>query len=981
MSGKVVFVLSLVLLFSSLYVRFNPVEMKAANGYPVYNLDTGLKYVTIQEAIKSSSIRIANLLPRHSIIPHAYNESSFTPVVANVCVLYPDDQPMSDVTVVAINHEYYFRYSERTNATGWAAFRAMPGNWSFFAYPGGLIKGTGYFPCVLKKTLTNPVEEVVLKPETEVHIELFSSIDELTDFDMTDISVIENNVGFFAAVGTTGFTDKSNLTLFTQSNITARISLHKMAQVNQPGVVFVSEPIRLEGYIKINITNSNTGKLRLEFKDINNNPASGAHVQFHVMERSWHWSPYIVDYSFSNMTFIVSLSNFWVFCGVDTFEDVTRFRMLFNSKHVKPNVGEQIVFKFGGPLNSRVLITPKAAIGFRPATQIMLYTTDASNNVVTEVWKFGVGRLKPHLVITTDGGKHKETEMELAFVSKILEEFDRSENPRYNITYDFGPFGNKTFEGGLYDLESLKMIIYETDRLIPQSPAIDYDLRVSQVDSYETLFYSMEELMGVPTDYKIGVISNIMHAGFENEILHGFKLELPLEIMFPPTWPLGDGFIAHEMGHGRIHKPPANFFMIRTYAEAYATLLGYKGRALLFGDERLFDFLMGGHDLFLRHQHGDPVQNDGDYIEIVQFITYYIDKNYGWDAHKRMILEWENAFRPIRDILSSNVFTDIEQMAIIYSHIVRENLAWLFELGNFEVQEDRVNLGLDLILQDQQQTGTDELKVGETPAITYTAGVPIMLKRTPSGVSKVNLTFAFDHSSARILKVYKRDLTGNEKWNLTTVSKASGKLTIVLEGSEIITGPGSVAQVNFELIPTKKNELQIAVLDVSTDSGLNVVAEDGRIVINQLSVVRPRNLPFEVAWNEETDYITISSNSTIEYFDFNQEKKTVSFSVTAPIGTTGFCNITIAEILLGGPYNIKIDNTTLLESYSPPTNGTHALIYFTYNHSTHTIEIIGTTVIPEFPPMLIMPLFMAATLLAVIAYKRKHSYIASEKSL
>lgn len=201
MSRKLVVVLSLfVLLSSSLYVRFTPVKMKAANGYPVYNLDTGLKYATNQEAINSSSIKISNLLPRHGIMPLAHNGSSFTPVVANVCVLYPDDQLMSDVTVVAINHEYYFRYNERTNASGWATFRAMLGNWSFFAYPGWgkatTHKGIGYLPCALNQTLTDSVEEIVLKPDTEVQIVFESSVDDLKNFDMADLTIIESNAAW-----------------------------------------------------------------------------------------------------------------------------------------------------------------------------------------------------------------------------------------------------------------------------------------------------------------------------------------------------------------------------------------------------------------------------------------------------------------------------------------------------------------------------------------------------------------------------------------------------------------------------------------------------------------------------------------------------------------------------------------------------------------------------------------------------------------
>jgi len=909
---------------------------------------------------------IVKTLNRQSLMHSVNNECSFLPIVVNICVLFPDDQPMTDATVVGINHEHYFRHSERTNASGWVIFKAMPGNWSFFAYPGRSIrKGIGYFPCVLNKHLTNLTEDIVLKPEVEVKIELVSSVGRLTDFDMTDIWVTESNVGFFGEVGMVGTTNQNNLTLFTNMNITARLSLNKMAQVTQPGITFVSESVLLKEYVMINLTNSNTAKLSLEFRGVDNNLASGAHVQFHVMERSWQWSPYIIDYSLGNMTFVTSLSNIWVYCGTDIIEDGTRYRMLFSSKHLKPNSGEEILLRFGGPLSSKVLITPKAAEGFKPATQVMLYTTDASNNVVMEVWKIPGDRVKPHLVINTTGGKQRETDMEIAFASKILEEFDPSENPQYRITYDFGPYGNKTFEGGLYDSESLKMIIDETDRLIAQSPAIDYALRFAEVSYYEELFQSMEELMGVPTDYKIGVISNIMHAGFEDEVLHGFKLEIPLEIGFPPTWPLGDGFIAHEMGHGRIYKPPANYGL---WGEPYATLVGDKARSRLFGDGRLFDFLQGYHDLFLRHQHGDQVQTWYDQIEIIQFITYYIDKNYGWEPHRSMILEWENAFVPIRNVLSSNGFSEIEQMATMYSYLVGENIAWLFGLGSFNVTEDKVNNGLNLILQDQQQSGNDELRIGETTAVTYTASVPVMVRRVPSGIRRINMTLTFDYKSARIINVFKRDLTSNEGWNLTTISESPGLLTIMLEGSANISRPGSIAQLNFELIPTNKSELQIAVLNTSTDSGNNILAKNGKITTNQLAVVRPKELPFEVLCDGNTYYVTMSSNSTIKNFDFTQVNRTISFDVTAPIGTVGFCSLTIPKELLNATaeeWIILVDNKPVDPIVN--WNTTHTFLHFTYTHSTHRI-----TIVPEFSSATIMLLFMITMLLTIMAHNRRH---------
>ena len=55
MRRKLVFVFTLfVYLLSLLYVRFNLVEVKAPSGLHVHNLNTGLNYTTIQEAIDAN---------------------------------------------------------------------------------------------------------------------------------------------------------------------------------------------------------------------------------------------------------------------------------------------------------------------------------------------------------------------------------------------------------------------------------------------------------------------------------------------------------------------------------------------------------------------------------------------------------------------------------------------------------------------------------------------------------------------------------------------------------------------------------------------------------------------------------------------------------------------------------------------------------------------------------------------------------------
>ncbi|MDH5495536.1 MAG: C39 family peptidase [Candidatus Bathyarchaeota archaeon] len=108
-------------------------------------------------------------------------------------------------------------------------------------------------------------------------------------------------------------------------------------------------------------------------------------------------------------------------------------------------------------------------------------------------------------------------------------------------------------------------------------------------------------------------------------------------------------------------------------------------------------------------------------------------------------------------------------------------------------------------------------------------------------------------------------------------------------------------------------------------------------------------------------------NSTISNFHFNGTA--IIFNVSGENGTNGFCRICIPTALMNETYRVFVNGTEV--SHTPLTsisNNTHSYLYFTYNHSTQE-----TIIIPEFPSFLILPLFMIATLLAAIVYRRKHS--------
>jgi hypothetical protein len=118
--------------------------------------------------------------------------------------------------------------------------------------------------------------------------------------------------------------------------------------------------------------------------------------------------------------------------------------------------------------------------------------------------------------------------------------------------------------------------------------------------------------------------------------------------------------------------------------------------------------------------------------------------------------------------------------------------------------------------------------------------------------------------------------------------------------------------------------------------------------------------------------VTMTGNSTISNFNFNETQKEISFNVTEPTGKAGYCNVTIPKSLLQGePWTIRLNGTDWTTSCSITGNGTHTFVYIPYTCSTNTVQITGTWVIPEFPHIMILSLFMVFSIIAVILAKRK----------
>lgn len=128
------------------------------------------------------------------------------------------------------------------------------------------------------------------------------------------------------------------------------------------------------------------------------------------------------------------------------------------------------------------------------------------------------------------------------------------------------------------------------------------------------------------------------------------------------------------------------------------------------------------------------------------------------------------------------------------------------------------------------------------------------------------------------------------------------------------------------------------------------------------------------AENEISYNVAIISNSSLSAFYFNPDDSAfLRFNVTGEDGTTGFCRVAIPKDLLWveNGWTVFVSGKQVEYTIIPDEN--HTYLFFKYQHSRKTIEIQGTHVIPELPSSFILLLFMLATLLAVIIYRKKNS--------
>jgi parallel beta-helix repeat protein len=121
-----------------------------------------------------------------------------------------------------------------------------------------------------------------------------------------------------------------------------------------------------------------------------------------------------------------------------------------------------------------------------------------------------------------------------------------------------------------------------------------------------------------------------------------------------------------------------------------------------------------------------------------------------------------------------------------------------------------------------------------------------------------------------------------------------------------------------------------------------------------------------------THYVDVISNSTISAFFFKPNETLIQFNATERNETTGFCRVIIPKALLWVEDGWRVFTNEEEASHTTIADGSCTYLYFKYNHSTKTIRIMGTNAVPEFRLTAVTALFVAITLLLIVAYKRRY---------
>lgn len=227
---------------------------------------------------------------------------------------------------------------------------------------------------------------------------------------------------------------------------------------------------------------------------------------------------------------------------------------------------------------------------------------------------------------------------------------------------------------------------------------------------------------------------------------------------------------------------------------------------------------------------------------------------------------------------------------------------------------------------------------------------------------------------------------------LNSTESGNGNLTLVLpmDLASKLFGPGATTGPIQDFIGAfvdaidLTSKLQVnstcdsVVLKVGIVPGASDVVFSGSYMAggggeNSSSDVRVRVTPILVADGKQFKIDTFT-DSTACVFSLDKSKKDLHIAIQSPNDSQGYMKLAIPHELLGGNYTVLIDGkpSTVYNITAADANITS--IETRYDPSAKSIDIIGTSVIPEFPvlpPVLIAGITVLGIVIVITKKERR----------
>jgi hypothetical protein len=283
---------------------------------------------------------------------------------------------------------------------------------------------------------------------------------------------------------------------------------------------------------------------------------------------------------------------------------------------------------------------------FAPRTQVWLKITDSFDHVLPILGTPSGRPCFPFVLVKNNEIIYKSfIPQGDPFTLLIDREFEKDSSPNFTTTVDLGPFGKFELSGTLISDETMYKIQNITTKHFLAAVSVGFPNTIVRMLEFMDKLYEVYSDMvgGAPIEGQVRFEVDIMGGGFWWETLPvPAKILLVVYITSDPLSPNTLFFTAHEFGHTRTLRNPT-FIAPDYFGESIPTMLAIEGLSRLYG-RKIWFWGTGFHDLFFYHIRGVPLSSRSDLIETSQFVLAYIQRKYGWDAHKRVLSGWSGEF-------------------------------------------------------------------------------------------------------------------------------------------------------------------------------------------------------------------------------------------------------------------------------------------------------------------------------------------------